>query len=79
MICEICIRIREKTGEYHVALSGGVFSNRLLTGRASALLKEAGFHVFVNQQVPCNDGGISLGQAWIAMHNDCKQRSTEVK
>lgn len=79
MICEICIRIREKTGEYHVALSGGVFSNRLLTGRASALLKEAGFHVFVNQQVPCNDGGISLGQAWIAMHHDCKQRPTEVK
>ena len=67
MICDLCIRIREKTGEQDVALSGGVFTNRLLTGRVLALLKKAGFHVYLNHQVPCNDGGLSLGQAWIAM------------
>jgi hydrogenase maturation protein HypF len=30
------------------------------------LLERSGFRVFTHRQVPCNDGGISLGQAVIA-------------
>ncbi|GAH12059.1 unnamed protein product, partial [marine sediment metagenome] len=49
-----------------VALSGGVFQNRLLLRKTINLLENNGFQVFTHRQVPCNDGGIALGQAVIA-------------
>jgi hydrogenase maturation protein HypF len=49
-----------------VVLSGGVFQNRLLSERMKSALEEARFKVLVHRQVPCNDGGLSLGQAVIA-------------
>ena len=66
MISETCQRILEKTGLKEVALSGGVFQNRLLLGKSVAGLESAGLKVYTHHQVPCNDGGISLGQAVIA-------------
>jgi hydrogenase maturation protein HypF len=45
-----------------VGLCGGVFQNRLLAGQASALLRQAGFQVFLPRRVPLNDAGISFGQ-----------------
>ncbi|MDR2131849.1 MAG: carbamoyltransferase HypF, partial [Clostridiales Family XIII bacterium] len=62
-----CARIRERTGVSAVALSGGVFQNRILTEAALRLLQEAGFTAYRNVAVPPNDGGISLGQAYIGM------------
>jgi hydrogenase maturation protein HypF len=53
----------EKTGIRHVALSGGTFQNRLLLRTVVPLLESSGLTVFTHKQVPCNDGGISLGQA----------------
>ena len=50
----------------HVALSGGVFQNQLLLERVSRLLRGAGFSVLAHRRVPCNDGGIALGQAAVA-------------
>jgi hydrogenase maturation protein HypF len=67
VILRACLRIREKTGVSEAALSGGVFQNRILTAEASRLLREAGFSVYRNISVPPNDGGISLGQAYIGM------------
>jgi len=66
-IIEMCIKIRKETNVNTVALSGGVFQNRLLLERAINLLKKEGFHVYINKAVPCNDGGISLGQAMVAL------------
>ena len=66
MIKELCQVISDKTGINQVALSGGVFQNRLLLRKAVSLLEGGGFTVFTHRQVPCNDGGISLGQAVIA-------------
>jgi hydrogenase maturation protein HypF len=66
MILETCQSILTKTKINEVALSGGVFQNRLLLRKATALLESAGFKVYTHRQVPCNDGGISLGQAVIA-------------
>lgn len=59
-------RARESTKLETVALSGGVFCNRYLLNRSIKLLRENGFNVLFNRQVPSNDGGISLGQAAIA-------------
>ena len=61
----MCRMIREKTGENNVALTGGVFANLLLTERCADLLKNEGFHVWLNSAVPCNDGGLALGQAYL--------------
>jgi hydrogenase maturation protein HypF len=66
MINEMCHLIADETDIAQVALSGGVFQNRLLLGKTVSLLKGSGFQVFTHRQVPCNDGGISLGQAVIA-------------
>ncbi len=49
-----------------VALSGGVFMNRLLIELVLSLLGAAGFTVAINRDLPPNDGCISLGQAVIA-------------
>jgi hydrogenase maturation protein HypF len=48
-----------------VVLSGGVFQNSYLLHRVQKGLGEAGLNVYVNELVPCNDAGISLGQAYI--------------
>lgn len=45
-----------------VGLSGGVFQNKLLAELAVAQLAAAGFTAHLPQSVPCNDGGIALGQ-----------------
>jgi hydrogenase maturation protein HypF len=66
MICEMCKSIAKSTGINQVALSGGVFQNRLLLRKVVPLLESACFSVLTHKQVPCNDGGISLGQAVIA-------------
>ena len=49
-----------------VCLSGGVFQNRRLASTLLRRLARDGFEVFINRQVPVNDGGISYGQAAIA-------------
>lgn len=59
-------RAAAQTGLRDVCLSGGVFQNRLLAEAVLTGLHEAGLHGFVNQRVPCNDGGTSYGQAAVA-------------
>ncbi|MCW2621650.1 MAG: (NiFe) hydrogenase maturation protein HypF, partial [Frankiales bacterium] len=62
-VLAVCGRLREQSGLETVALSGGVFQNALLLGGCLDRLEAAGFLVLTHRQVPCNDGGISLGQA----------------
>jgi hydrogenase maturation protein HypF len=49
-----------------VALSGGVFQNRLLLEQLLTLLENMAFSVYINRRVPPNDGGLCLGQIAIA-------------
>lgn len=59
---EICAR----EGIDIVALSGGVFMNRLLLRLLTRELKDAGLAVLVPHTVPVNDGCIAYGQAAVA-------------
>jgi hydrogenase maturation protein HypF len=63
---QACVIAAGRHGLDSVALSGGVFQNLLLTERVTARLAGRGLRVLVHQRVPCNDGGISLGQAVVA-------------
>jgi hydrogenase maturation protein HypF len=48
-----------------VALSGGVFQNIYLLERTIDSLRSIGMKVHINEKVPANDAGVSLGQAYI--------------
>jgi hydrogenase maturation protein HypF len=62
-----CEEIREDGGVNAVALSGGTFQNLLLLEQVVELLAGKGFTVYRHRRVPTNDGGLSLGQAVLAI------------
>jgi hydrogenase maturation protein HypF len=66
IVVEICERIRRVEKLSTVCLSGGTFQNQYLLKHAVTRLRRAGFDVYLQTQVPANDGGLSLGQAVIA-------------
>jgi len=58
-------RAANRAGNLPVVLTGGCFQNALLAERThEALLDE--FHVFLHHRVPPGDGGVALGQAFVA-------------
>jgi hydrogenase maturation protein HypF len=61
-ILRIAEHERDRRGEFAIGLSGGVFQNRRLADAAQALLKPAGFRVYLPVALPANDAGISFGQ-----------------
>ncbi|HEX9135441.1 MAG TPA: carbamoyltransferase HypF, partial [Nitrospirota bacterium] len=65
VIEKVVLDLSAEKGIMDVALSGGTFQNLYLLSRTEHLLKSRGLGVFVNRKMPCNDGGISLGQAYI--------------
>jgi len=67
LVVETCRRIRSRHALSRVCLSGGAFQNMYLLRRSAQQLEDADFEVFTHSVVPPNDGGISLGQAVIAI------------
>jgi hydrogenase maturation protein HypF len=60
-------QMAEEANTRQVALSGGVFQNALLMEEVLQGLRENKLLPYYNRMVPPNDGGISLGQAYVAM------------
>ena len=65
-ILETCLNAQKQSGLSKVVLSGGTFQNAFLTDITRKLLKSNNFSTYTHQQVPPNDGGISLGQLLVA-------------
>ncbi len=64
----LAAHLRDERQIDRVCLSGGTFQNLYLCENLQQKLESAGFQVFTQSEVPCNDGGLSLGQALIAAH-----------
>ena len=62
MLTTACRELGANSGQRRTALSGGVFQNRLLLEEVRRRLEASGFQVYINRQVPPNDGGLCLGQ-----------------
>jgi hydrogenase maturation protein HypF len=59
-------KIHTETGIRKVVLSGGTFQNKYLLETLENKLANDNFTVFTHSRVPCNDGGIALGQLAVA-------------
>jgi hydrogenase maturation protein HypF len=67
ILTKMAVPICERSRLDRVALSGGVFQNRLLLEGVHSALTSTGIEVLVHNKTPASDGGIALGQAAIAL------------
>lgn len=72
-MCLSLIKERDCT-EVQIALSGGCFQNRILLSEVVKRLQEKKYKVYINEQVPAGDGGIALGQVYLAAVMSGKNR-----
>jgi len=68
-LSEWVLRAAEQSKINYVALGGGCFLNNLLSQVLTEVLSVRGLQVLTAHQLPPNDGGISLGQASIALQS----------
>jgi hydrogenase maturation protein HypF len=66
MLLAAARRAHRQTGLARVALAGGCFANARLVRRLVPALEADGLEVFVHREVSPGDGGIALGQAYVA-------------
>ncbi len=73
LLVESTLQLRQEHAFDTVALSGGVFNNKLLLELAHELFdKIAGITLLIPSQIPLGDGGISLGQAAVCAAREKK-------
>jgi hydrogenase maturation protein HypF len=60
------VAVAERKGVDKVVLAGGCFQNRLLADGLERRLERAGHDVLTARELPSDDAGISIGQAWLA-------------
>lgn len=65
-LTEMARRLCAGYGLHRVALCGGSFQNMLLHEGVRDGLQAQGLEVYISRKVPLNDGGLSLGQAFIS-------------
>ena len=69
-ICEAILKlVRILRNEYlinNIVISGGVFQNMYLLKRLQIILAKEGFSLYIPDNVPINDGGLSFGQIYLA-------------
>ncbi|MEA1951650.1 MAG: carbamoyltransferase HypF, partial [Planctomycetota bacterium] len=70
-LADLALQIAQRAGCSQIVLSGGCFQNVLLSRLVRNRLIKAGFNVYTHGKVPPGDGGIALGQAFIAAVGQC--------
>jgi hydrogenase maturation protein HypF len=68
VLARVAKLVHAKTGLQNICLSGGSFQNVFLLEHLKRKLEAEGLKVFTHSEVPCGDGGLSLGQALVAAH-----------
>ncbi len=69
VLVETVSAIARRTGLKDVVLSGGCFMNMTLLEDVASRCANGGLNPVVHERVPCNDGGLALGQAVVAAEN----------
>ncbi|MDU1906190.1 MAG: carbamoyltransferase HypF [Dysgonomonas sp.] len=58
--------LSSQSGINKVVISGGCFQNKRLVEHLQRLFQDENISLYIPSRIPCNDGGISVGQAAIA-------------
>ena len=66
LIIEKVNQLSEETGIKQVVVSGGCFQNKRLTEQIQQLFSCYNISLYLPAQIPCNDGGIAVGQLAVA-------------
>ncbi len=69
LLVEWMIETARREKIHTVALGGGCLLNRILAARLREGLQAAGLTALEARELPPNDGGLALGQAWIAQRS----------
>ncbi|TCC28300.1 carbamoyltransferase HypF [Kribbella speibonae] len=75
LMVTLAVRVRAARGLTTVALSGGVFVNRVLLSATTRALTGAGFTVLRHRRVPPTDAGLALGQLAVAARRPGRETS----
>ncbi len=65
-LVNLTVTMAKQAKRKDVVLTGGCFQNKYLLEHGIERLEQEGFNVFWPQEVPANDGGLSLGQIVVA-------------
>ena len=71
-LIEVATKICNEQDVNQIALSGGSFINRILLKEVVEGLREKAYEVYLNEKVPCGDGGIALGQIYLATFEETR-------
>lgn len=63
-VVSAAVKAADRAGVKDIVLSGGVFQNKILLEKVYGLIIKDGYNCYAHRDVPSNDGGISLGQAY---------------
>ncbi len=74
-VVRVVLKLSMMNNSSKIVLCGGVFQNAYLSEKVRIALREEGLDVYEHREIPCNDAGISLGQAFIAREYMRNQRS----
>lgn len=72
-LAALLVELAQRLELRRLLLSGGCFQNRLLLELAVAALAKAGVEAVWPQRVPCNDGGLALGQLLALAWSACEE------
>jgi hydrogenase maturation protein HypF len=66
LIVEKVKQLSAETGVKQAVVSGGCFQNKRLTEQIQQLFSDSGITLYLPARIPCNDGGVAVGQLAVA-------------